>query len=409
MLHANLRDLEHTALTQYSIKKGLKVFGEAGAEAVVSEMKQLDSMGVIEPKSAHMLTRAEKRASLEYLMFLKKKRCGRIKGRGCADGRKQRAYMTKEDTSAPTVSTEGLFLSCAIDAKEGRDVATADIPGAFMQADMNEVVHVRLSGDLAKLLVRVDPEKYEKFTVMEGGKEVIYVKLLKALYGTLQAALLFWKELTALLKEWGFVLNPYDECVANKMINGKQCTILWHVDDLKISHVDSNVVSHIIDQLNEKYGKDAPLSVTRGKVHEYLGMTIDFTTKGKVKIIMDDYADGVLVEAREDSAGFATSPAAEHLYTVNDVDPELLNEEDGKYFHTMTAKLLFMSKRARPDLLQAVAFLTTRVRKSDTDDYKKLNRVLKYLRANPHLPLTLEADDAQVIKWWIDASFCTPI
>ena len=60
----------------------------------------------------------------------------------------------------------------------------------------------------------------------------MYVKLKKALYGTLQAALLFWKNLMNVLIEWGFVVNPYDWCVAKKMVNGKQLTIVWHVDDL---------------------------------------------------------------------------------------------------------------------------------------------------------------------------------
>ena len=66
-------DLEHTALTQYNVKKGLQIFGEAGAEAVVKEMKQLHDRKVIIPKSANMLTREEKRQSLQYLMFLKQK------------------------------------------------------------------------------------------------------------------------------------------------------------------------------------------------------------------------------------------------------------------------------------------------------------------------------------------------
>ena len=92
-------------------------------------------------------------------MFLKKKRCGRIKGRGCADGRKQRIYKTKEETSAPTVAIESLMLSCTIDAKERRSVITADIPGAFMQADMDEVLYMKLEGPLAKLLTKVDPKK----------------------------------------------------------------------------------------------------------------------------------------------------------------------------------------------------------------------------------------------------------
>ena len=76
-----------------------------------------------------------------------------------------------------------------------------------------------------------------------------------ALYGTLQAALLFWKLLSTTLTEWGFKINDYDQCVANKTNNDKQCTIIWHVDDLKISHVDKNVVEDILKLLNEKFGK----------------------------------------------------------------------------------------------------------------------------------------------------------
>ena len=67
-LHA---DLEHTALTQYNVKKGLKMFGEAGAKAVIKEMKQLHDRAVIQPKLANMLTKEEKKRSLQYLMFLK--------------------------------------------------------------------------------------------------------------------------------------------------------------------------------------------------------------------------------------------------------------------------------------------------------------------------------------------------
>jgi len=68
----------------------------------------------------------------------------------------------------------------------------------------------------------------------------------KALYGTLQAALLFWKLLSETLQEWGFVLNPSDKFVANKNIEGKQCTIIWHVDDLKKSHANKDIVEDIL-------------------------------------------------------------------------------------------------------------------------------------------------------------------
>ena len=72
-------------------------------------------------------------------------------------------------------------------------------------------------------------------------------------------------------------------CIANKIINVCKCTVEWHVIDLKISHTDENVVSEILKILEEEYGK---LQTTRGKVYNYLGMTLDFSEKNKVRIII---------------------------------------------------------------------------------------------------------------------------
>ena len=122
----------------------------------------------------------------------------------------------------------------------------------------------------------MDPS-YSKFVTYKNGQRVIYIELDKAPYGTVQAALLFWKKLSGYLEKNGFVANPYDMCVMNRMINGNQMTIRWHVDDLKISHVDISAIGHIITKLESEFGKEAPLSITHGKMHEYLGMTIDFS------------------------------------------------------------------------------------------------------------------------------------
>ena len=103
-------------------------------------------------------------------MFLTQKRCGRIKARGCADGRKQRESTNKEDAAAPTVAIESVMISAVVDAKEEQDVATIDIPGAFMQADMDELVHVKFEGEMAEMLVRMDPSLYRKFIMDENGK-----------------------------------------------------------------------------------------------------------------------------------------------------------------------------------------------------------------------------------------------
>ena len=145
--------LNHTIMTQYTLTKGLQVFGPLGKETVFCEMQQLHQQKVCEPRKATELSANQCKASLGYLMFLKQKQSGQIKGWGCADGRKQCLYTSKEEKTSPTVATEAVILTSTIDAKEGRDVATVDIPGAFMHSDQDETVHLHLQGTLADLLV----------------------------------------------------------------------------------------------------------------------------------------------------------------------------------------------------------------------------------------------------------------
>jgi hypothetical protein len=139
----------------------------------------------------------------------------------------------------------------------------------------------------------------------------------KAIYGTLLGARLFYDRLRAFLESIEFKVNDYDECTSNKMINGKQCTIQFHVDDLKISHVKQSVLDHIIDQINAEFGTVKKLAASYGKIHEYLGMTIDYSEDGKVKLTMYDYVEDILVEAPDDMDGTAVTVASDHLFTVN--------------------------------------------------------------------------------------------
>jgi hypothetical protein len=193
-----------------------------------------------------------------------------------------------------------------------------------MQSDMEGDVVMKLEGVMADVILKIDPTKYKKHTILERGKPVVYVKFKKALYGTLQAALLFWQNLSSQLEEWGFVINPYDFCVANKMVDGAQCTIVWHVDDLKISHVATKAVSTMLGLVDARYGqeivggKQAPVTFTRGKVHDYLGMLLDYTEDGVVKIDMQEYLAKLLTDMPKRMDGTAKTPAAGHLFEVRD-------------------------------------------------------------------------------------------
>ncbi len=156
----------------------------------------------------------------------------------------------------------------------------------------------------------------------------------------------------------------------------------------------------------------------RGKTHKYLGMSIDFGHDNQCRITMVDYVDEII--ATYDKAlvelddGFSavkknnnqarTSAAPDDLFVV-DKDAEKLSEESSIAFHHLVAKTLYVSKRARPDVSTATAFLTTRVRDPDINDWRKLSHLMEYLRVDRLRPLILSTDGSGVLMWYVDASF----
>ena len=154
---------------------------------------------------------------------------------------------------------------------------------------------------------------------------------------------------------WGFRINPYDQCVANKQINVKQCTIVWHVDNLKILHVSESVLEGIIQCLNKSF-KGNPLATSRGKVLEYLGLTLDYSLQGNERISMYDYMRKIVEEAREDMQGVSKTTAGNHLFMTNP-DCDKLLEKTAQIFYHIIAKLLYLCRRTRQDIQTAVAFL----------------------------------------------------
>ena len=236
------------------------------------------------------------------------------------------------------------------------------------------------------------------------GVTVLYVQLTRALYGCLKSSLWWYLQLSRVLQDEGFVENTYDSCVMNKDINGSQCTICWHVDDLKISHADPAVVDEILRVLTSIY---APLSVERGRKHTYLGIDLDYSVAGEVSVSMVPYMQEIVDDYPEDLSGkSARTPAASCLFDINP-DPVYLPKKQADVFHRTVAKLLWASLRARPDILLAISFLTSRVKRPDEDDWGKLTRLVVYIKATINLRLRLSSDGMGVSKWWIDASFAT--
>jgi len=147
------------------------------------------------------------------------------------------------------------------------------------------------------------------------------------------------------------------------------------------------------------------VKIHQGKKHDYLGMIFDYTEKGKLKIDMTSYVEDMINEFPDELKPEDTvpSPATDSLLKIG--QSKKLDSTRSEKYHTLVAKGLFVSKRARPDIHPTIAILCTRVKSPNESDWMKLTRLIKYLNGTRNDVLTLSADDLRIIKWFVDASF----
>ena len=122
------------------------------------------------------------------------------------------------------------------------------------------------------------------------------------------------------------------------MVDGRQCTIAWYVDDNKISHHDSKVVDWLIAKIEKKHDK---MTLCHGKKHIFLGMNIEFLPKGRLSILMQDYISEAIEDYGEDVTRKAASPATKGLFEI-DPKSKRLSLEKSDRFHSIVAKLLYV-------------------------------------------------------------------
>ena len=131
-------------------------------------------------------------------------------------------------------------------------------------------VLLKLKKKFVDIMCKINPE-YLPHARYEGRTKVLYLQVLRAIYGCLESALLWYNLYSSTLQKMGFTLNPYDLCVANKIINGSQCSVVFYVDDNKISHKDPSVVDNVVKELKSYFGD---LTIQKVRKLNYLGMNI---------------------------------------------------------------------------------------------------------------------------------------
>ena len=144
---------------------------------------------------------------------------------------------------------------------------TGHVPNAYIQASVPKVkngqdrITMKITGILVDILVGILPSTYSKYVVFEQGKKVLYVHVIKAIYGMLESALLWYKMFWSDLENEEFGFNPYDPCVAIRNIKSAQQTVIFYVDDLKSSHIDPTVNDEFSLWLQSKYGQHKAVDI----------------------------------------------------------------------------------------------------------------------------------------------------
>lgn len=372
----------HTVLLNLTCKQAEKKHGQVATDSITGELRQLLDKNFAEPIRPENTTSEMLKTAISSKMFVKQKlkadgSVDKVKSRLVARGDMQdRSRYMGEDLSATTADCMSVLTVLAIAAHEGRHVLTADVGGAYLNASLGKdspEVLMKIDKRLSTILAE-ESNEYKNAVRQDG---TILVRLKKCLYGCIESAAKWQDHLTKTLIKNALQCNPHDTSIMNKMCDGSQLTVAVYVDDLLITSKNKEAATALIKAITKRY-KD--VKSHEGSKQEYLGMSIDMTKKGSAIITMSGMEDRIVEDSALDSSGKATtSPASNNLFEIDEQSIPL-EENERKKFHAMVARLLYLSKRVRPECLLAVAFLTTRVLKATQEDAGKLQRVLKYLR-----------------------------
>jgi len=269
---------------------------------------------------------------------------------------------------------------------------TYDFPGAYLNAKREgraPKLYVKLKKFQPKILTELD-RSWKNYTLMDGTSRA---EVTGSLYGLLESGAVWNEDVVQLFTSMGFNQSEYDKCVFFKA----GIRIVLYVDDLYISYDKDFELKELEGKLVGEFGGEFKYPID--ETIEFLGMKIKTVDKG-VFVTMPSKIDDVTQGIEQ----FSETPAGANLFDIKENSPKL-ETQDRKKFHTLVAKLLYISKRVRPDILLAVNFLTTRVQEPTDEDHSKLMRVLKYLNRTKERGLTLRIGESVFVHAYIDASF----
>ena len=234
---------------------------------------------------------------------------------------------------------------------------------------------INLRGALVDILCKISSYYKDYVTSYKRGAKHLLLRYQNTLYGKMVASLLYNHKFTKSLTSIGFEINTYDPCVANKVIDGSQMITSFNVDACNMSNCERKANAHIIIWFCQEYeiifeDGSGKMSVSQGKVHEYLGRTLDYTICGQVKTTMFSYIEDILTTLNKSyMKGRVTKSRAftNNIFVVNKYCKKLDQEKVVEFKH-LVAKTLCANNRSRTDTCTSTTFLTTKVRAPNEDN-----------------------------------------
>lgn len=369
----------------------------------MDELTLMIERDVFEPVNILNLSPDELKSRIPSMLFCKEKKdaTGKVikfKSRFTAGGHRQNPdnYL-HEETSSYTPAVSSIFVVTAIAAYEKRKVKTLDFTAAYLNAQMKKKVFMKINKTITNFLLELKGD-WSPFVDIKGE---LTVRLKKALYGCLESAVLWYEKLVSFMKSIGFNVSGYDKCVLFKIYDdGTHFLVIIYVDDLFMTCIVEKYIDELVDLIRNEFKE---VTVNNESIFTYLGMLFNFSIPGKALISMPNFTRDILELC--DVQGTKPTPANDKF--LDEDNSKILNLVEQKSFHSIVAKLLFMAKRTRPDILFFISHAATKINKATEKDRDNLQRALMYLNGTVELGLVFESPDytSPEITAYADASF----
>ena len=394
-----------------SLSRDIQKFGQPGIISAKKEIGQILSTGSLKPTPHSKVTADERDKALECKLFIEAKRDGRIKSRFVGGtGASSQDKHQFPDLSSPTVRFESVALLLKVSAQNNYKLAVADVPGAYLHAEFQDLSlnptpgkrrFVRVRGELAKLMGQVD-SNCKNLTDDNG---VLYLQLQKALYGLIESAKLWYAEISNTLTCAGFNQYTSEPCAFNHAT--KQIMVAVYVDDIIIFYQQEENLDWFLSLLERKYGEPR---VQRNTPVDYLNVSITrieadtaqfprgtmlASQKEYIKSIKEKYPEYFVQNAS------VKAPYGLDLFA----SPDSLPARDAKMYVSVVMSLVYTCTRGRPDIFLPISYLCTKAKAPTQDDERKLRLVCTYLLNTIDLTLAFTPDSDMKIVSWIDASY----